>query len=330
VGLVLSSLGVLAFSLTFPATKLALRGLDPWFVAFGRAVAAAGFAAITLAALRATLPSRAQLVQLTAVAGGVVFGFPALSALALQSSSSSHSAVVIAILPAMTAVVGVIRAREHPSRAFWVAAAAGAALVTGYTLAHAGGAPHLSDLYLLAAVTVCAVGYAEGAILAKSLGAPQTICWALVLSLPITIPVAILGAPAHVPSAHALAGFAYVCLFSMFLGFFAWYGGLSRAGIARASQLQLAQTPLTLVWSALFLGERVSWTMGAVALGVLACIAATQRARLHAPPPATAHTRAELPSTAANASSARSISSRLMSRWVTARTRRRSTTWSST
>jgi drug/metabolite transporter (DMT)-like permease len=318
-GLLLGSLGVLAFSLTFPATKFALRGLDPWFVSFGRAVLASCFAALTLVLMRARLPTGREWRRLLVVAGGVVFGFPALSALALQSSSSSHSAVVIAVLPAATAVAGVLRSHERPSAGFWLAAAAGAGIITAYTLARAGGSLRLGDLYLLIAVAVCALGYAEGGLLARALGAPQTICWALLLSIPVTVPVAVINLPGRMPGAQALGAFVYVSLGSALLGFFAWYGGMSRAGVTRASQLQLAQTPLTLVWSALLLGERIGWTMAAVAVAVLACIAATQRARTHA-----------YDRTAANASSARSMSSRLMSRWVTARTRRGSTTCSST
>jgi drug/metabolite transporter (DMT)-like permease len=64
----------------------------------------------------------------------------------------------------------------------------------------------------------------------------------------------------------------------MFLGFFAWYGGLARGGVARISQLQLAQTPLTLAWSALVLSEHIGVTTAAVALAVLASVAGTQRA----------------------------------------------------
>jgi drug/metabolite transporter (DMT)-like permease len=129
-------------------------------------------------------------------------------------------------------------------------------------------------------VAVCAVGYAEGAVLTRDLGAPQTICWALVISWPLTVPLALLNLPSHLPGAAALAGFAYVSVGSMFLGFFAWYAGLARGGVTRVSQVQLAQTPLTLLWSALVLGEPIGPGMGLVALAVLASVAATQRARV--------------------------------------------------
>lgn len=276
----LGALGVLAFSFSFPATKLALRGFDPWAIAFGRAALAAALAAPTLLLQRARLPRRDEWPRLAVVAFGVVFGFPALSTLALQSSSSAHGAVVIALLPAATAVAGVLRTKERPSAAFWLAAAAGAVLVTGFALDRAGGSLRASDILLLASVAVCAIGYAEGGLLARDLGAPQTICWALLLSAPITLPVAIATAPDHLPPADALAGFAYVGTCSMFLGFFAWYGGLARGGVARISQLQLAQTPLTLVWSALVLGESIGASTIAVAVAVLATVAATQRARI--------------------------------------------------
>jgi drug/metabolite transporter (DMT)-like permease len=278
--MVLGALGVLAFSFSFPATKLAEHSFDPWFIATGRAAVAGLLGAVLLRHQRAPLPNRRQWLRLALVAGGVVIGFPLLSSLALESTSSSHSAVVIAVLPAATAIAGAVRGRESPSAMFWLAAAAGCVVVTGYTVAHAGGTFKLADVYLIAGVIVCAIGYAEGGILSRSLGAPQTICWALLLAMPLTLPTAIVSAPSRVGSASAVAGFAYVSLFSMFLGFFCWYAGLARGGVARVSQLQLAQTPLTLVWSALVLGERIGAGTSLVAVAVLASVAATQRARV--------------------------------------------------
>jgi drug/metabolite transporter (DMT)-like permease len=278
-GLALAGLGVLAFSLTFPMTKLALRGFSPWFISMGRSVVAAVLGAITLRMLAARVPSRRELMRLGVVVIGVVFGFPALSTLALQTSSAAHGAVVIAMLPVATAVVSVIRTRESSGPLFWVCALSGAAVVTGYTISRAGGSLRLSDLYLLGAVLVCAFGYAEGGMLARTLGAPQTICWALILALPVTAAVAFTHLPGHTPGARSVTGFVYVSLCSSLLGFFAWYGGMARVGVARASQVQLAQTPMTLVWSALILGERIGWDTALVAAAVLICITGTQRAR---------------------------------------------------
>ncbi len=279
-GLSLGAIGVLTFSFTFPATKLALRSFDPWFISFGRAVVAASLGGALLCAARTRRPTAQEWKGLVVVALGVVLGFPTLTSIALRSTSASHGAVVIAILPAATAAAGVLRARESPSRGFWVAAALGGALVTGYTISRSGGALRPADLMLLAAVVVCAFGYAEGAIVARSLGAPQTICWALVMSLPLTLPVTLAALPSAAPQPDALAGFLYVGVGSMLLGFFAWYGGLSRAGVARTSQVQLVQTPLTLTWSALVLGEQIGWATGAVAVAVLLSVAASQRARV--------------------------------------------------
>jgi len=280
-GALLGLLGVVAFSLSFPATKLAVGGLDPWLVAFGRAAVAAALAAVYLRAVRAPRPSRAQAKRLVVVAGGVVVGFPLFSGLALVSAESAHGAVVIALLPAATALAAVARAGERPGPAFWAAALAGLVVVLIFAAAQSGGGVEASDGLLLLATAVCAVGYAEGGALARELGGPRTIAWALILSAPLTVPLAAvlavgtgLGAPAE-----AWAGFAYVAAVSMFLGFFAWYAGLARGGVARVGQIQLAQPLFTLGWSALLLGERVGAGTLVAAVAVLACVVATQRAR---------------------------------------------------
>jgi len=281
-GLGLGALGVLAFSFSFPATKLAVAGLDPWFVAFGRAAAASGLAVAYLVAAGAPRPSRAQWRRLTVVAGGVVVGFPLLSGLALVTAGSAHGAVVIALLPAATALAAVARAGERPGPAFWAAAGAGLAVVVAFTLAGAEGGLQASDVLLLAATAVCAIGYAEGGALARELGGARTIAWALVAGVPLTVPLAVVLAVVADTGAgaSAWAGFAYVSAVSMFLGFFAWYAGLARGGVARIGQVQLLQPLLTLIWSALLLGERVGPGTLLAALAVLACVLATQRARI--------------------------------------------------
>jgi drug/metabolite transporter (DMT)-like permease len=152
--------------------------------------------------------------------------------------------------------------------------------VTGYAISRAGGTASADDVLLVVAVAICAFGYAEGGLVARTLGGPETICWALLLVLPVTVPVAIVAAPAHAPSASALAGFAYMSVGSMFLAFLCWYGGLARGGVARVSQLQLVQTPLTLAWSALVLGERIGAGTAAVTAVVVLSVAVTQRARV--------------------------------------------------
>jgi drug/metabolite transporter (DMT)-like permease len=285
VGLALGLLGVLGFSFSLPATKVAVGDLDPWFVAFGRAAVAAVLAAIVLAATRARRPTRAQWRALAVVSGGVIVGFPLFTSLGLQHADAAHGAVVIAVLPAATAVAAVLRAGEHPSPAFWAAALAGLAVVVAFALSGASGGLGVADGWFVAAVVACAFGYAEGGVLARDLGGAQTISWALVATAPIAFVIAAITwtDPTQV-SADAWLCFAYVSVISMFLGFFVWYGGLARGGVAHVSQVQLVQPPLTLLWSGVVLGEHVGvWTFVA-ALAVLGCVAVAQRARVATDP----------------------------------------------
>lgn len=282
VPLFLGFLGVLSFSGTMPATRVAVQQLDPTFVGIGRAVVAGMLAAALLAVLRKPLPTRNQARGLALVSLGVVLGFPLFSTLALRELDSAHGAVIVGLLPAATAVMAVARAGERPSRGFWVACAAGLVAVLTFAAVQGAGAPSSADGLVLIAVLLCALGYAEGGVLAREMGGWQTICWALVLSLPVTIPTALLAASGGdlAGDAGAWTGFAYVCLISMFLGFFAWYAGLARGGVAKVGQVQLAQPVLTLVWSAALLGEDVGPATVAAALAVLVSVAAIQRTRV--------------------------------------------------
>ncbi|MEU9510212.1 DMT family transporter [Micromonospora sp. NPDC048170] len=289
VGLALGALGVLAFSMSLPLTRVAVQELDPWFVAFGRAVGAALLAWAYLRSTGAPRPTRGQWRRLSIVALGVVVGFPLFTSLALTTQTSAHGAVVIAVLPAMTAAFAVLRAGERPPPPFWVASIGGLLAVLAFLVVNGtvSGAVSIDDLYLLAAVVLCGLGYAEGGALARELGGARTICWALLLSLPVTLPVTAVAAAAHPPRADAgvWAAFGYLAAVSMFLGFFAWYAGLARGGVARVGQIQLAQPVLTLTWSALLLGEAVTPASVAAAFVVLACVVLTQRYRNGAPTP---------------------------------------------
>ncbi|WP_240506961.1 DMT family transporter [Thermoactinospora rubra] len=282
-GTLLALLGVLAFSGSVPATVFAMRGFDPWLVAVGRA-AVAGL--VALACLRLArlplLPPRAQWPAYALISGGVVFGFPVFSSLALHlGASASHAAVVIGLLPAATAVCAVLRAGERPRPLFWAACTAGAVSITVFTLAQGGGGATWADLLLVGALLSAAVGYTEGARLTQATPGWRVISYALVISLPVTLPVsAVLAATTEItPRWDAIAGFVYVALISMFLGFLPWYAGLALGGIARAGQTQLLQPLLTLVWAWLLLGERYGWATVAGALAVLVCVAVTQRSR---------------------------------------------------
>ncbi len=278
---------MLGFSFSLPATKLALAGIDPWLVATGRAVAAALLALAYLAVRRAPRPSVAQLRRLAVVAGGVVLGFPVLSSLALTQRTATHGAVVVGVLPAITAMWAVLRVRERPPALFWLASTAGvltviASVVLGGRL---GGGPAPADGYLLGAVVVCGLGYAEGGALARELGGAYTICWALVLASPVTagLTAAMLWLRPPHAGAPAWFGFGYLAAVSTFLAFFAWYAGLARGGVARVGQVQLAQPLLTLVWARLVLDEHLHLTDVVAALVVVLCVFATQRARRAGP-----------------------------------------------
>jgi drug/metabolite transporter (DMT)-like permease len=280
-GTLQAALGVIAFSLTFPATAWGLEGFGPWSLVAVRSVLAAVIAGGALLALRVPLPARRHWFGLAVVAAGVVLGFPLLTTLALETSTTAHAAVVVGLLPLTTALLSALRVGTRPSRTFWAASLAGAAAVLAFTVQQSGGALSTADLYLFAALLVCAAGYTEGGRLARVMPGWHVIGWALVLCLPLTVPVAAF-ALAQEPvrlTAHSVTGLLWVAAGSQFLGLVVWYRGMAAIGIPKASQLQLAQPLLTLVWSVLLLGEHLPVAAPLTAAAVLVCIAVTQRAR---------------------------------------------------
>jgi drug/metabolite transporter (DMT)-like permease len=280
-GTLLAALGVVAFSLTFPATAWGLEGFGPWSLVAVRCVLAGLIAGGCLMALRVPPPARGHWPGLAVVAAGVVAGFPLLSTLALRTSTTAHAAVVVGLLPLTTALLSALRVGTRPSRTFWTAALVGAAAVVAFTVQQSGGALTTADLYLFAALLVCAAGYTEGGRLARIMPGWQVIGWALVLCLPLALPAAALALayePVHL-TARSVAGLLWVAAGSQFLGLVVWYRGMAAIGIPRASQLQLAQPLLTLVWSVLLLGEHLTVAAPLTAAAVLVCIAVTQRAR---------------------------------------------------
>lgn len=279
-GLWLGVVGVVAFSGTLPATRVAVAYFDPIFVGLGRAVVAALLAALVLLATRTPLPSRGLWPRLALVAAGVVVGWPVLSAYAMRSVPAAHGAVVAGLLPLATAAAGAWLAHERPSRPFWFWALFGSAVVVAFALWEGGGAPRPADLLLVGAVVAAAVGYAEGARLARVLGSWQVICWVLVLSAPFLVLPTALATDSRMLAApwSAWAGFAYVAVVSMFLGFFAWYRGLALGGIAAVGQTQLLQPFFTIFASAWLLGERIDVATFVAAGLVVAAIALGRRA----------------------------------------------------
>ncbi len=280
-GTLQAALGVVAFSLTFPATAWGLEGFGPWSLIAVRSVLAAVVAGGCLLAAGVAPPERRHWGGLAVVGAGVVLGFPLLTTLALRTSTTAHAAVVVGLLPLTTALLSSLRIGTRPSRTFWAAALAGAAAVLAFTVQQSGGALTSADAYLFGALLVCAAGYTEGGRLARVMPGWQVIGWALVLCLPLTVPmgaVALSTEPVRL-TAHSVAGLLWVAAGSQFLGLVVWYRGMAAIGIPRASQLQLAQPLLTLVWSVLLLGEHLTVAAPLTAAAVLVCIAVTQRAR---------------------------------------------------
>ncbi len=261
IGLGLGFLAVLSFSLTLPATKAAVPVFGGWTIGIGRAVIAGLLALVLLLIKRQPLPSPKEARSLAIVALGVVFGFPIFTALALEHVPASRGAIVVGVLPSTTALVATVRHGERPSSGFWFAAAGGLITVVAFAvLSGSRGRPEPADILLAIAVLAAAIGYAEGAEVTKTLGSWQTICFALVLSLPVTVPGTAFALAQHgisEPTMLAYLGFAYVAVISMFVGFFAWYAALSLGGVARVSQVQLLQPIFTLGWSWLLLSESV-------------------------------------------------------------------------
>ncbi len=272
-------LGVVIFSGSLPATRVAVGAFSPLFLTSARAVIAACLGACLLAAFRERRPRKADLSALAIVALGVVVGFPLLTALALQHVTSAHSIVFIGLLPLATASFGVLRAGERPKRAFWLFSFLGAGTVAGFALLQGIGGSGPGDLLMLAAILLCGLGYAEGAVLSRRLGGWQVISWALLLALPPMLVLALATWPATLPAPEAPAwiGLAYVSVFSMLVGFVFWYRGLALGGIAGVGQLQLLQPFLGLLLAGLVLGEPVAWTMIASAMIVILCVVGAKR-----------------------------------------------------
>lgn len=272
-------LGVIIFSGSLPATRVAIGGFDPLFLTSARAVIAALLGIGLLLFLRQARPARSDLWPLAIVALGVVVGFPLLTALALQHIAASRSIVFVGLLPIATAIFGVIRGGERPRPMFWLFSVAGAASVAGFALTQGAAGALAGDLLMIGAILLCGLGYAEGATLSRRLGGWQVISWALALSLPVMAALALATLPATLTGigAPAWLGLAYVSVFSMLVGFVFWYRGLALGGIAGVGQLQLLQPFFGLTLAALILGEPIAPAMVAVTVFVVACVAGAKR-----------------------------------------------------
>jgi drug/metabolite transporter (DMT)-like permease len=272
-------IGVLIFSGSLPATRVAVMDFDPVFLTIARAGIAGLLGIALLLMFREKRPERGDLLSLAVVALGVVVGYPLLTALALKHITTAHSIVFVGLLPLATAAFGVLCGGERPKPAFWLFSCLGSALVVGFAIKQGVSASLTGDLLMLAAIVVCGLGYAEGAKLSRKLGGWQVISWALVLSLPLMLALLLVTAlPAFEKvGTPAWLGLAYVSLFSMLIGFIFWYRGLAQGGIAAVGQLQLLQPFFGLALATTLLHEQVSSAMVAVTACIVLCVVGAKR-----------------------------------------------------
>ena len=286
-GLLWGLIGIAGFSLTTPLTRLAVHeGLSATFVGAARGVVAAALAAVALVLTRQPAPRGRQWIRVAVVAAGIVVGFSMFSSYALAAMPASHAAVILAVLPTLTAVFAALRTGERPPRAFWWFTGTGMVAAIGFAVVGAGSPGQLGwpDLLLFGAVLAAAIGYAEGGLLARELGAWQTVCWALLIAAPVMAAITTIDLSIQLPRATAAgwASFGYLCLVSMFGAYVAWYRGLAIGPMVRVSQVQLVQPVLSIGWAALLLGERLTWATVVGAAAVIACAAAAVRVRFSA------------------------------------------------
>ena len=280
-GMLLGFIGVLMFSLTLPFTRIAVAELSPYFVTFGRSTLGGICALILFAFTRPKLPTKNQLIRLSVMALGVVYGFPLFVSIAMKTLPSAHGGIVLGVLPLATAVVGAIRFKERPSLAFWITAVIGSLLVITYALLNGGGGLVVEDWLLFIAIASAAIGYSEGGKLSEEMSSVDVISWALILTLPINVLLTYRYFDFEINSVSlpAVISFIYVGLISMYIGFFFWYKGIAIGRIARVGQVQLLQPFLTLIGAYFLLNEEITAMNIGFALCVLAVVVLGKRTK---------------------------------------------------
>ena len=278
-GLINGFIGVLIFSGSMPATKVALQGFSPLLISSARAAIAGLLSLLLILLLKVRRPQKKEVGSLIIVTIGVVVGFPFLSALALQHLTAADSTVFLAALPLMTATFGALRAQERPSIAFWILSFLGSSVLVGYAASKGLTGNTFGSAVMLVAVILCGLGYAEGGRLAKSIGGWQVISWALVLALPATLPLTLmlLNGAALPQTYPPWVGLLYVSVLSMLIGFIFWYQGLAQGGIATVGQLQLLQPFFALALSAAVLNEKITTDILLLTIALLIIVAAARK-----------------------------------------------------
>ena len=284
-GLGLAFVAVVLLSFTVPWTKVAIQGFDPLLTAMGRAVIASAVAIPLLLVNRVPFPPRHLWRPLAFTMVGAVFGWPILLAIALQSTTSAHAAVIAAFMPLSTAIFAVTFTHERVTRSFWIASGMGTLALVAFSLSRVGSESGsvLADLLVVAAVLLSSLCYVQGAMVTRQMPGWQVISWVVVFSLPVTLPASVVlwwtTKDDYVATPASWISLLLLGLSSMYFGFFAWYRGLSMAGVAYGGQVQQLQALLTLGWSAWFLGEPLSWMTVGTACIVIAAVAWAQWTR---------------------------------------------------
>ena len=279
-GWALTGIGILGFTFTLPMTRLALQAFDPITIAVVRGAGAGLAALVCLALSRDTFPTRDQIVRMFYAGLGIVIFFPLLISIGLQFVPATHAGVVQSILPLATAFFGVVRGREKASRGFWISAILGAVLVAAFCQFRSRiGSIGIADIFVVLSFISCAYGYAEGALVTRELGGWKTICWILVIMLPLNLLGFLIYSLTHglwrvPPSGEAWTGLTYLALVSQFLAFYFFYKGLALGGVAKMSQLQLLSPFLSIYAAHLVLGEVVDATVIVGAVLITAIVVA--------------------------------------------------------
>ena len=199
----------------------------------------------------------------------------------MKTVPASHGAVVNGLQPLSSRSQH--GSRTRPSKGFWLAAVAGSAIVVAFALQTGGGGVQAGDLLMLVAVAIGALGYAEGARLARQIGSWPVICWALVVSAPfLVLPVGWLVYAHHAAHPEPLAlrtwlAFGYVTLFHSSSAFSRGTPGWRWAVSPRVGQVQLLQIFFTMALSAPLFGEKVDTTTWIYAAAVIATVVVGRR-----------------------------------------------------
>jgi len=273
-GLLLGLVGVICFSLTLPATSVAVKYFGTTVSGLGRAVVASILVAVVFYIKKEKLPTTRQFKSLIIVSLGAVIGFPILTSWAMTSLPVSHGAVELALLPLATAGFAMVRGGEIPSVKFWISSIVGALAVIIYAMYLGLGQLHVADFALLAAVIILGLSYAEGGVLARELGSWQVIAWAIIIAAPILFMPVLLNVTTEMFHAPFIAwiSFLYLAIVSQFLAYVAWYGGMAMGGISRVSQIQYLQPFLMIIFAALFLNESITLFTIVIAIVVVASV----------------------------------------------------------